>query len=61
MKCSKCEGTNLNLSSKVISELAKGSPTKGKNKKFINVRVYTTTCKDCRTSVFNYEELGERK
>ncbi|BEH83362.1 hypothetical protein [Escherichia phage phiEc_1] len=61
VKCSKCEGTNLHLSNKVIRELAKGSPTKGKNKRFTNVRVYTAICKDCLTTECHYEEIGERK
>ncbi|EFV9058482.1 hypothetical protein GE321_00610 [Shigella sonnei] len=61
MKCFKCESTLLHLDSKVIRELAKGSPTKGKNKKFVEIKVIGIHCSECKSCSFLYEEHGGRK
>ena len=35
-------------------ELAKGSPKRGKNKKWIEVQVREVKCKDCQTTELTY-------
>lgn len=40
----------------VIRELAKGSPTRGKNVQYVEVLVKEVFCKDCQSKELVYEE-----
>lgn len=61
MACFKCGSKYTSIFTKVIRELAKGSPTKGKNKKYIETKVTEVFCRDCHSTEFKYEEVGGRK
>lgn len=61
MKCFKCDSKYLSINSKRIRELAKGSPSKGKNKKFVEIKVTEVSCRSCLSTEFKYEEIGDRK
>lgn len=61
MKCYRCDSTHTGSWSHVIRELAKGSPTRGKNMKFVETKVTEVFCRDCHSKSFTYEELGGKK
>lgn len=54
MLCFKCEGNHLVIRKYTLLELKKGSPTRGKNKEFITVKVKHIHCKDCQSSEMEY-------
>lgn len=54
MKCFKCGSTYVAMRRYTINELAKGSPTRGKNKKYKEVKVTEIKCKECQSSEMTY-------
>lgn len=49
MPCFKCNSNHLVVRKYTLTELANGSPTRGKNKKFTTVKVMSVQCKDCQS------------
>ena len=54
MSCFKCGSDLQALYKYQIQELAKGSPTRGKNVKWVTVKVTELKCNECQSSMMTY-------
>jgi len=54
MKCFSCSSPQVNLRYYSMQELKKGSPTRGKNKEYVTVKVKHATCKVCQAQSAEY-------
>lgn len=54
MACFKCNSTYLCHRRYEIKELKKGSPTRGKNKEYVTIKVKEIKCKDCQATSLEY-------
>lgn len=60
MACFKCGSNYMASRTYTMRELAKGSPSKGKNKKYVEVEVKEVYCRDCQSKELTYRDLGKR-
>jgi hypothetical protein len=54
MKCSKCNDTTMSVRYYTRRELAKGSPSRGKNRKWNEVKIKELRCSNCQTVELTY-------
>ncbi|WHS68325.1 hypothetical protein [Salmonella phage PKM.Hi.22.6] len=54
MRCPTCSGIELNISYTKIRELKKGSPSRGKNKQYVEITVKKTRCNECQSTEMEY-------
>lgn len=54
MACFKCGSINQGIRYYTMKELKKGSPSRGKNKEYVEVKVKHTFCKDCQSATMEY-------
>lgn len=54
MACFKCGSKYTALRLYEIRELKKGSPTRGKNKEYITIKVKEEKCSECQSSAMEY-------
>lgn len=61
MPCFKCESKYISIRYYKMRELAKGSPSKGKNKKYVEIEVKEVFCKDCNSKEMSYTDIKRGK
>ena len=61
MSCFKCGSNYTSIRFYRIRELAKGSPSKGKNKKYVEIEVKEVLCKDCSSKEMSYRDAKRGK
>lgn len=57
MACFKCKSNHLGSRSYLLRELDSNSPSRGKNKKYITLKVKEVFCKDCFSKEMSYEGI----